>query len=403
MTLINAVGIDDIAIYSPGHYYDLADLAAAHGIDPAKYTKGIGQERMAVPSPDEDIVTMAANAVAPLLSDGVRDAVSTVIFATESGIDQSKSAGLFVHGVLGLRPNCRVVEFKQACYGATAGIQFACDLVRQRPAEKVLIIASDIARYERGSEGECTQGAGAVAMVVSANPRLIEIHPQSGLFSLDVMDFWRPNHRSAALVDGKLSIDVYLRSLTEAWADFRRKGGLPLDAVDKLCFHQPFTKMAKKAFGALAEAAGPEAAHLGEASYADSQVYGRLIGNTYSASLYIGLCSLLDNCAENLGGRTIGLFSYGSGSVGEFFTATVRPSYRRYLRADAHRAMLDARQRLDDATYAAWFYEVPKQVEDRALPQEAAGRFRLAAVEEQRRVYEEAIPEAQLVPLQAVA
>jgi hydroxymethylglutaryl-CoA synthase len=294
---------------------------------------------------------------------------------------------MFVHGVLGLNPNCRVVEFKQACYSATAGLQFACDLVRHRPGEKVLVIASDIARYERNSEGECTQGAGAVAMVIARNPSLVEIHPQSGLFSLDVMDFWRPNHRDAAYVDGKLSIDVYLRSLRESYADFCRKDGMPLAAIEKLCFHQPFTKMSKKAFAALREAAGADAEHLDETSYAESQVYGRQIGNTYAASLYIALTSLLDNCADDLGGRNIGLFSYGSGSVGEFFAATVRKGYRRGLRTRAHRDLLAGRREIDYATYVAWFYNSAKSAEDRVCPQETAGRYRLAAIEAQRRVY----------------
>ena len=387
---MTTVGIDDMSIYSPGFFYALKDLAKQHGIDPAKYINGIGQERMAVPSPDEDIVSMAANAVAPVLSEEVRAQISTVIFATESGVDQSKSAGLFVHGVLGLNPNCRVVEFKQACYSATAGIQLASDLVRQRPAEKVLVIASDIARYERNSEGECTQGAGAVAMVIAKNPRLLTIHPQSGLFSFDVMDFWRPNHREAAYVNGKLSIDVYLRSLTETWADFQRKGGLPLTAIKKLCFHQPFTKMSKKAFGALREAAGADADHLDETSYAESQIYGRQIGNTYSASLYIALASLLDNCAEDLGGHNIGLFSYGSGSVGEFFSMTVTPGYRSHLRTRANQALLAERREIDYAAYVAWFYDAAKPADDRVCPEETAGRYRLAAIEEQRRVYADA-------------
>lgn len=395
-------GIDDISIYSPGFFYPLEDLAGRHGVDPAKYIIGIGQERMAVPTPDEDIVSMAANAVAPLLVNEVREEISTVIFATESGVDQSKSAGLFVHGVLGLNPNCRVVEFKQACYSATAGIQLASDLVRQRPKEKVLVIASDIARYERNSEGECTQGAGAVAMIVAANPRLLEVHPQSGVFSFDVMDFWRPNHREAAYVNGKLSIDVYLRSLTEAWLDFQRKDGLPLTAIDKLCFHQPFTKMSKKAFGALREVAGAEADHLDEKSYAESQIYGRQIGNTYSASLYIGLASLLDNCDEDLTGRNVGLFSYGSGSVGEFFSVSVVEGYRRRLRSHAHRALLARRREIDYETYIAWFYNSVKLTEDRVSPMQTTGRYRFAAIDEQRRIYAE-VDCARLDSLNAVA
>jgi hydroxymethylglutaryl-CoA synthase len=212
------VGIDSLSLCVPENYYPLADLAKRHGIDPNKYLIGIGQEKMAVPSPDEDIVTLAAGAAKPLITDDVRNTISTVIIATESGIDQSKSAGLFVHNLLGLKSNCRVIEFKQACYGATAALQMATDMVRQRPTEKVLIIATDIARYEQDSLGECTQGAGAIAMVISTNPRLLNLNHARGMHSFDVMDFWRPNTHKAAQVDGQLSIDVYVESMRQSWS-----------------------------------------------------------------------------------------------------------------------------------------------------------------------------------------
>ena len=62
----------------------------------------LGQEKMAVPSPDEDPVTQAANAAWEILAD-YQDLskIKTLYFATESGIDQSKSAGMYIHKLLG--------------------------------------------------------------------------------------------------------------------------------------------------------------------------------------------------------------------------------------------------------------------------------------------------------------
>ncbi|MCE0916421.1 MULTISPECIES: hydroxymethylglutaryl-CoA synthase [unclassified Pseudomonas] len=383
------IGIDDIGLSVPQHFFALEELAERHGIDPQKYLVGIGQEFMAVPAPDEDIVTLAANATLPLLDDATRASIATVILATESGIDQSKAAGLFVHSLLGLRADCRVVEFKQACYGATAGLQMARALVAQRPHEKVLVIATDIARYEQNSEGECTQGAGAVAMIVAENPRLLELHPHQGRYSLDVSDFWRPNLRSTALVDGKLSIEVYLESLRNAWQSYRADGGLGLEDMSFLCFHQPFTKMAKKAFSVF-EAIEPEAAKaLGEKAYSTSQLYGKAIGNCYTASLYIALLSLLDNSDEDLTGRNIGLFSYGSGSVGEFFSATVVPGYQAHSRRKAHARMLASRTRLGHEQYSSWFYgDNHPAVADYSTPYVTGGAFRYGGCEGYRRQYE---------------
>lgn len=387
------VGIDDLSLYTPGHYYSLSDLAHHHGIDPQKYLVGIGQEKMAVLPPDEDIVTMAANAAAPLLDHATRAAISTVILATESGIDQSKSAGLFVHQLLGLKSNTRVVEFKQACYAATAGVQLAAALVKQRPHEKVLVIASDVAKYQQNSEAECTQGAGAVAILVGSNPRLLEIHPWQGRHSQDAMDFWRPNYSKLAFVDGKLSIDIYLKSLEQAWKHYLEDGGLPLRDLSWLCFHQPFTKMAKKAFSVF-EAIEPEAARrLGPQAYETSQIYGRQIGNCYTASLYIALLSLLDHASQPLDGHHVGLFSYGSGSVGEFFSGTVVPGYRAHLRTGAHAALLADRTQPSHAQYADWLYgEQHTGQADHAFPEVTRGAFRLERIEGHRRTYGHVLP-----------
>ena len=84
------VGIDKISFYTSNYYLDLRTLACAQGTDPEKYYVGIGQEKMGMPAHDEDVVTMAASAAYPLFEDEQSKHISTLLFATESGIDQSK-------------------------------------------------------------------------------------------------------------------------------------------------------------------------------------------------------------------------------------------------------------------------------------------------------------------------
>ena len=380
------IGIHDIAAATGSLVLDLATLAEHTGTDLAKFHRGIGQFEMSINTDDEDIVTMAARATAPILERHGMEGIRTVLFATESGVDQSKSAGVFLHGLLGLPENCRVVELKEACYSATAALQFATALVARKPEERVLVIASDVARYEIGSGGEPTQGTGAVAMLVTAEPALFEIEPATGLWTSDVMDFWRPNDRTTALVDGQYSIQVYLESVEKSWADYRRAGGNSFDEIDYFCYHQPFTRMAVKAHRRLAEICEVDDMDATIAELEATMIYNRRIGNSYTASVFFALLSLLDN-TEDLTGKRIGLLSYGSGAVAEFFTGVVPEGYEKHLRADANRAMLDSRTAVDYDEYSARHHAFDVQRGNFETDRETAGAFRFEGVDEHKRQY----------------
>jgi len=384
-----SVGIDEISFYTSNYYLDLRTLAEVQGTDPEKYYTGIGQEKMGMAAPDEDIVTMAANAALPLVERVGTDAIGTLLFATETGIDQSKSAGVYVHRLLGLHSNCRVVELKQACYSATAAIQMACALVARKPDSKVMVIASDIARYDLNTPGEATQGCGAVAILISSNPRLVQIDPEVGNYTEDVMDFWRPNYRSTALVDGKYSTKIYLRALKQAWEHFREASALAFSDFSYFCYHLPFSRMAQKAHQQLVKLnkAGLSAEEQ-DAQIRNTLLYNRIIGNSYTASMYIGLTSLLENTAEDLAGKRIGFFSYGSGCVAEFFSGTVVPGYRDALHGEQHRAMLDARREISHDEYLNLYQQqVPTDGGEHNFPEVTTGRFRLAGIAHHKREY----------------
>ncbi|SIS80287.1 hydroxymethylglutaryl-CoA synthase [Neptunomonas antarctica] len=386
---MSSVGIDQISFYTSNYFLDLRTLAQIQLTDPDKYYQGIGQEKMSMAAHDEDIVTMAASAAYPLVQNGESEQISTLLFATETAIDQSKAAGVYVHRLLGLNNNCRVVELKQACYSATAALQMACALVARQPEKKVLVIASDIARYDLNTPGEATQGCGAVAMMISAQPRILSIAPEVGNYTEDVMDFWRPNYRKTALVDGKYSTKIYLKALKQAWENFRENSSLTFNDFTHFCYHLPFSRMAQKAHKHLARVNKSEldASDL-EQQIADTLLYNRIIGNSYTASMYIGLASLLENCQQNLTGKHIGFFSYGSGCVAEFFSGTVVEGYLDVLFKEQHHAMLDKRQ---EVTYEEYLelYRAPDPTdgESHSIAADTQGRFRLAAISHHKREY----------------
>ncbi|WP_151669740.1 hydroxymethylglutaryl-CoA synthase [Nitrincola schmidtii] len=386
---IASVGIDEISFYTSSYYLDLRTLAEQQQTELEKYYVGIGQEKMGMAAPDEDIVTMAANAALPIIERVGRDAIDTLLFATETGIDQSKSAGVYVHRLLDMHSNCRVVELKQACYSATAALQMACALVARKPNSKVLVIASDIARYDLGTPGEATQGCGAVAMLISQNPSILTVSPDVGNYTDDVMDFWRPNYRSTALVDGKYSTKIYLRSLKKAWEHFTEVSSLTFNDFSYFCYHLPFSRMAQKAHQHLAKlnrcALTPEQIEL---QIAETLKYNQLIGNSYTASIYIGLCSLLDHLKEDLAGKQIGFFSYGSGCVAEFFSGQIQPGYQDRLHTDRHQSLLAQRQEINYEEYLSLYrYPDPQQGESVEIPKTTQGRFRLAAITHHKREY----------------
>ncbi len=365
------IGIDAIAFHGPECYVDMADLANARGVDPAKYQQGLGQLRMAVATPCEDTVTMAAQAGRKALSAFDIDTadIGMLIVGTETGVDHSKPAAVYVHELLGLPQNCRTFETKHACYGAMAGLTSAQDWIAAGRArgKKALIIASDIARYGVGTPGEPTQGAGAVAMVISDNARLVALDAEvMGDYTRQVMDFWRPLYSKYAFTDGHYSIDCYLDALSGALSAARERatngGHLAMGNLDACFYHVPFTTMARKAHfrhweNEFGEDAMDERTQQQIMFSYDKRVSPWLsinaqVGNIYTGSLFLALMDYLRQYdAEN--GSTISLFSYGSGCGASFCLASVNPSAAQFARQCDPSQQLDSRRKLDVTEYEA--------------------------------------------------
>jgi hydroxymethylglutaryl-CoA synthase len=385
------VGIDAIGFYVPYYYLDLAALAEARDVPVDKFYVGLGQKKMSVPPPDEDIVTMAANSAQRVLRHEGKNDIDTLMFATESGLDYAKAAGIYLHKLLGLPSRCRVIELKQACYASTAGIQMALSMLYQNPQRKILVIASDIARYGLNTLGEPSQGAGAITMLLTAKPRLIAIEPESGFYTDDVMDFWRPYYRDEAIVNGKYSCDLYMRVLDKVWQSYNELSGRQFADHDYFCYHVSVPRLVEKAHKRLVKLACCKEltdTQL-EQSISNSLHYGRVIGNCYTAALYISLLSLLETINKDLTNHRIGMYSYGAGCVGEFFSAIVQPRYREMLDIEYHQNLLSNRQSLSYPEYEQFYnFKLPVDGSALTIPRHKTGQFRLAAVSNHKRIYE---------------
>ena len=82
-----------------------------------------------------------------------------------------------------------------------------------------IVVAADVAVYEDGP-ARPTGGAGAVAMLISSNPK-ISISPTRATYIDHQYDFYKPipgtfiNKKGSEypIVDGKLSIECYLKAV----------------------------------------------------------------------------------------------------------------------------------------------------------------------------------------------
>jgi len=391
-------GLESLGVAVPPTYVELAELARARGVAPSKYVDGLGVTRMAVPLVDEDTVTLAARA-ARMALDAVGcspEDVGLLVVGTETAVDHSKPVSSYVQGLLGLSTRCRVFETKHACYGGTAALQLALDHVRSGSArgKKALIICSDIARYGLGTPGEPTQGAGAVALLVSDKPKLLAFEAgKSGVYSKDVMDFWRPLYSKDAVVDGYYSVQCYLDALEGTYKDYQEAAGdaggegLYSDRFAALVYHVPYGKMSRKAHRHVRTLDGdkdPDASFdklVGPSLLLPSQV-----GNIYTGSMYLALASLLSSSREDLTGRRVGLFSYGSGSCAEFFSGVVPPEAQARVKALGLETLLERRRALSISEYED-IMRAREELDEKPAEDVPGEGFRYQGTRDHKRIY----------------
>ncbi len=414
-------GIDDIAIYIPRLYIDAIDFAKARGLDPVKLQKGLGVSQMAIVDANQDPACLAANACLKIMQKNKLspEDIGRLYVSTESAFDESKAMNSYVIGMLeqvygqGAFEHCGGIETKFACVSGSYALYDNANWIRADEADgkSALVVVSDIAKYDMGSSGEMTQGAGAVVMLLNENPRLMEFDPKVTATSIkDEYDFYRPFGKETPIVHGQYSNLLYMIQVRKALDAYKKKavstglikiepGETILDHMDYINMHLPYSNMGKKALAYMVRhewrqlprwkkilkeigldepipkdprgtiesvlsdaefmakdheftklfSKTPEFQEVYESKLSSSLIASTMIGNLYTASLYLGFRSSLEfeyQKGVDLLGKRVGFGSYGSGSSAMVFSGVIQPEFKEIVKNMNLEAELGDRRRL---------------------------------------------------------
>lgn len=398
-------GIEDLSVALPALYLPIEDLADARGIEPAKLRHGLGLINMALCDVDEDVITLAARATIDLITKNSLSPadIGRIYVGTESSVDGSKPIASYVLGlvknhfdVAGVSTSqlnrCDVVDLTFACIGAVDAMHNSLAWLHTPAAQgKVaIVVATDDAKYELDSTGEYTQGAGAVAVLLKAEPRLMSIDLAIGVSSCDEHDFFKPlrlhknatdfsnaasdtlmvEHKETPIFDGPFSNKTYTNRIVEAYEHYKEQHeSTTLADHAKYVFHLPYSYHGRRIFPELyfqelkelglyddyLEKNGltPPDSTLDKETYkgelraflkartkttafkallADKITQGEQlsseVGNVYTASIFLALMStLFHSKEENLADQEVLFLAYGSGSKAKVFSGQLMPQW----------------------------------------------------------------------------
>lgn len=270
---MSSVGISGLAAYLPPYRTQLEDWCEWTDGSWHKLKDVVGHS-FRMRGHHQNVYTMAANAVLKLIQQYNIDprSIGYLAFGTESSTDNSAGAviikgmvdqGLLKLGLPKLSRYCEVPEFKHACLGGMYALKGAARYLAYDGADsKAIVVSADIAEYARGSTGEPTQGAGAVAMLLEPKAKMLELDLVKSGSSADYRgpDFRKPfvrfskqkastnsQLRDYPVFNGFYSTNCYIDAVLVALSNMFNKRGLDRSAYLKdlaaIFLHRPYTRM----------------------------------------------------------------------------------------------------------------------------------------------------------------
>ncbi|XP_025411560.1 hydroxymethylglutaryl-CoA synthase 2 isoform X1 [Sipha flava] len=369
------VGIRAIHFVIPSMYVDQTDLEHYDQVSKGKYTIGLGQKQMGFCTDLEDINSLCLTAVSQLVDNNNINYsdIGRLEVGTETIIDKSKSVKTVLMKLFEPSGNFHVegIDTTNACYGGTAALFNALSWIESSAwdGRLAIVVAADIAIYEKGN-ARPTGGAGAVAMLIGPNASLVIERGLRGTYMNHAYDFFKPDLTSEyPVVDGKLSIQCYLNALDQCYKSYLSKchGNINLNKFDSFVFHTPYCKLVQKSLARLylndylnsnsKEMDYPGLEEYKNINLADtyfdrdiekafmehsrsvfenktkpSLLLASRVGNMYTPSVYGGLASYLCSIPlDNLPGKKIGVFSYGSGLASSMYSIKIVDNELAYM------------------------------------------------------------------------
>ena len=387
-TGIDAITFDVAKIHLP-----IKTLAIARNIEPEKLEKGLGLIKMTLPDTHQDTVVFGANALTKLIQDNNinLNEIARIYVGTESAIDNSKPISSFLVALMeqkfgeNILSECDVVDFTFACIGGVDALQNCIDFVTLNPTKKAIVVTTDFAKYDLNSTGEYTQGAGAVAMLITSNPRIIAFENHWATSTKGVFDFFKPYrtiskqqitgntsneawfenleseveiHKDQPVFDGQYSNQCYMDRTRDAYFSFKKiknTAKTVYDTWESIVMHLPYAFQGRRMLSEIYALdasnkiiSGEENAteyqnKLKEVSKSETyrdfvsqklqpaEIASSLIGNLYTGSIFMGLLSTLAHFHDNkieVFDKKFGFLAYGSGSKSKVFEGTIQSEWK---------------------------------------------------------------------------
>jgi hydroxymethylglutaryl-CoA synthase len=387
------IGIDAIAFDVAKLFLPIKTLAEARNIEPEKLEKGLGLLKMTLPDVHQDTVVFGANALTKLIHDNTINLseIARIYVGTESAIDSSKPIASFLANLMeqkfgeNLLSECDVVDFTFACIGGVDAMQNCIDFVRLNPTKKAIVVTTDIAKYDLNSSGEYTQGAGALAILIASNPRIIAFENQWATSTKGVFDFFKPYrtlskeaitgnsnnenwfdnleaeieiHKDQPVFEGQYSNQCYMDRTRNAYFSFKKIKNTSetiYNSWESIVMHLPYAFQGRRMLSEIYALDAKNAMvsendnttdyqnKLKEISKTDdyksfvtqklqpAELASSIIGNLYTGSIFMGLLSTLGHfydTKKEVSGKKFGFLAYGSGSKSKVFEGTIQDEWK---------------------------------------------------------------------------
>lgn len=335
-------GIVAYGAYVPNLRITVAEIARVWSKDGKKISKGLGLSEKAVAAFDEDCCTMAVEATRRALIDFKIDArkIGAIYVGSESHPYAVKPTASIVADAVGASPELMAADLEFACKAGTAGMQMCFAAVKAGMIDYGLAIGSDTAQSRPNDALEFTAASGAASIIVGGNKgEIIAEIDDTYSYTTDTPDFWRRQHAEFPSHAGRFTGEpAYFKHTINAAEGLMNKTKTKAEDYDYVVFHQPNGKFPTNA-----------AKKLG---FEEEKVLQGLItphiGNTYSASSMIGLCSVLDVAKPK---DRVLVVSYGSGAGSDAFALTVTNNIKNRRASRSVMDMIKQKSYIDYAKY----------------------------------------------------
>jgi len=315
-----SIGIVSYGTTIPKYRIRIKEIAESWKKDAKAVQKSLGIKEKAVPSRDQDTITMAVNA-SRLALERIKKQIriGAIYSGSESHPYSVKSTSAVVGEALGIDHNYMAADLEFACKAGTAGIQILCGLVESEMIEYGLAIGADTAQSRPNDALEYSAAAAGAAYIIGSNPQeIIAKILYSSSFTSDTPDFWRRENQSYPSHAGRFTgKPAYFKHTVSAIQQILAESNYIISDFDHVVLHMPNSAFPKKAAKILGVSNNQLA----------SGFIVPYVGNSYSACSLLGLASVLDKAKPN---QKILLCSYGSGSGSDAFILRTTKNIKGY-------------------------------------------------------------------------